>query len=174
MENNDILRRFRYALDIPDSTMVKIFKLAGTQVDEAKFRQLLKKREGEDFVGCSDQLLERFLDALILYNRGPRENQPQVPSASNKRGQTKDEKSETWKKQPPSPLTNNMVLKKLRIALELKQEDMQQIFELGEFKVTKGELTALFRNESHKNYKPCGDQYLKKFLNGLGIRHRMS
>ena len=64
-------------------------------------------------------------------------------------------------------LTNNDILKKLRIALELRNEDIVEICNLVDFKITISELTALFRNESHPNYKPCGDQLLRNFLNGL-------
>jgi hypothetical protein len=69
-------------------------------------------------------------------------------------------------------LTNNDILKKLRIALELRNEDIVEICKLADFKITISELTALFRNESHPNYKPCGDQLLRNFLNGLIIYKR--
>jgi uncharacterized protein YehS (DUF1456 family) len=69
-------------------------------------------------------------------------------------------------------LTNNDILKKLRIALELRNEDIVEICKLVDFKITISELTALFRNESHPNYKPCGDQLLRNFLNGLIIYKR--
>jgi len=64
-------------------------------------------------------------------------------------------------------LTNNDILKKLRVALELKDEDIVHILKLAEFEVTKSELTALFRKPDHPNYKECGDQLLRNFLNGL-------
>jgi uncharacterized protein YehS (DUF1456 family) len=64
-------------------------------------------------------------------------------------------------------LTNNDILKKLRVALELKDDDIIHILKLAEFEVTKSELTALFRKPDHPNYKECGDQLLRNFLNGL-------
>jgi uncharacterized protein YehS (DUF1456 family) len=64
-------------------------------------------------------------------------------------------------------LTNNDILKKLRVALSLRDEDIIEILKLADFEVTKSELTALFRKEDHPNYKPCGDQLLRNFLNGL-------
>jgi uncharacterized protein YehS (DUF1456 family) len=64
-------------------------------------------------------------------------------------------------------LTNNDILKKLRVALELKDDDIVGILKLAEFDVTKSELTALFRKPDHPNYKECGDQLLRNFLNGL-------
>ena len=69
-------------------------------------------------------------------------------------------------------MTNNDILKKLRIALKLRDEDIIQILNLAEFTVSKGEISALFRAEDHPNYKECGDQFLRNFLNGLIIYMR--
>ncbi len=69
-------------------------------------------------------------------------------------------------------MTNNDILKKLRIALELKDTDIIEILKLADFEITKAELSALFRNPDHRNYKECGDQILRNFLNGLIIRNR--
>lgn len=69
-------------------------------------------------------------------------------------------------------LTNNDILKKLRVALKLRNEDIVDIMALVDFKVTVSELGALFRNEDHPKYKNCGDQFLRNFLNGLVIYKR--
>lgn len=69
-------------------------------------------------------------------------------------------------------MTNNDVLKKIRIALSLKDTDIIEILALSDFKMTKTELSALFRREDHPNYKECGDQVLRKFLNGLITKNR--
>ena len=69
-------------------------------------------------------------------------------------------------------MTNNDILKKLRIALQLKDTDIIEILKLADFEITKSELSALFRNTDHRNYKECGDQILRNFLNGLIIRNR--
>jgi uncharacterized protein YehS (DUF1456 family) len=69
-------------------------------------------------------------------------------------------------------MTNNDILKKLRIALELKDTDIIEILKLAGFEITKAEVSALFRNPDHRNYKVCGDQILRNFLNGLIIRNR--
>jgi uncharacterized protein YehS (DUF1456 family) len=69
-------------------------------------------------------------------------------------------------------LTNNDILKKLRVALNLRDEDIIQILKLAEFEISKSELGAIFRKEDHPNYKPCGDQLLRNFLNGLIIYKR--
>jgi len=154
MTNNDILRQLRYALNINDSTMIEIFKLADHEIEQSNLTGLLKKEDEEGFVNCSDDVLGYFLDGLILHKRGRKEIKP---------GETR--KSD-------SRLTNNTILKKLRIALELKEDDMLGILKLADVDISKSELTALFRKEGHKNYKECGDQFLRKFLKGLSIRYR--
>jgi len=154
MTTNDVLRRIRYALNINDSTMIEIFKLAEYEMDQATLTAILKKEEDKGYVACSDRILGYFLDGLILHKRGKKEIEP---------GQAK---------KAASPLTNNAILKKLRIALELKEDDMLGVLKLADIAVSKSELTALFRKQGHKNYKECGDQFLRNFLNGLFNRYR--
>jgi uncharacterized protein YehS (DUF1456 family) len=154
MTNNDILRQLRYALNINDSTMIEIFKLADHEIEQSNLTGLLKKEDEEGFVNCSDDVLGYFLDGLILHKRGRKEIKP---------GEAR---------KPDSRLTNNTILKKLRIALELKEDAMLGILKLADVDISKSELTALFRKEGHKNYKECGDQFLRKFLKGLSIRYR--
>ncbi|MBF0572774.1 MAG: DUF1456 family protein [Desulfamplus sp.] len=182
MENNDVLRMFRYALNIPDLTMLNIFKIAECKIDGQQLLNLLKKREDEGYVACSTVLLERFFNGLIIYNRGRQGYETSDPGEkyaergsfieSKPIGTTERETREVKNSQPLESLSNNTILKKIRIALDLKQEEMMEIFRLGKVNMTKGEFTALFRKEGHKNYKECGDQYLKKFLQGLAVRHR--
>jgi uncharacterized protein YehS (DUF1456 family) len=154
MTNNDVLRQIRYALNIDDSTMIGIFKLADHEIEQSNLTGLLKKEDEEGFVNCSDDVLRYFLDGLILYKRGRKENKPGEARKADSR------------------LTNNSILKKVRIALELKEDDMLGILRLANVEISKSELTALFRKEGHKNYKECGDQFLRKFLKGLSIRYR--
>jgi uncharacterized protein YehS (DUF1456 family) len=154
MNNNDILRQLRYALNLNDSTMIEIFKLADHEIGQAILTGLLKKEDEEGFVNCGDIVLGYFLDGLILNKRGRKEIKP---------GETR---------RPDARLTNNLILKKLRIALELKEDDMLAVLKLAEVDISKSELSALFRKEGHKNYKECGDQFLRKFLKGLSLRYR--
>jgi len=154
MTNNDILRQLRYALNINDSRMIEIFKLADHEIEQSNLTGLLKKEDEEGFVNCSNDVLGYFLDGLILRKRGRKEIKP----------------DET--KKPDSRLTNNAILKKLRIALELKEDDMLAILRLADVDISKSELTALFRKERHRNYKECGNQFLREFLKGLSIRYR--
>ena len=69
-------------------------------------------------------------------------------------------------------MSNNEIMKKLRVALHLRDDQIIEILKLVDFKVSKTELGALFRSEDHPNFKPCGDQILRNFLNGLVIYKR--
>ncbi|WP_028296023.1 DUF1456 family protein [Olivibacter sitiensis] len=69
-------------------------------------------------------------------------------------------------------MSNNDIMKKLRVALKLTDDDIVKILALVDFRVTKTELSAIFRKEDHPNFKPCGDQILRNFLNGLIIYKR--
>lgn len=174
MENNDVIRRFRYALNISDATMVNIFKMAECKIEKTELVNLLKKEGEPGYAICSTDLLERFFDGLILYNRGAQEEKSSEREApSPKSGSAGKYGEQIRVSAAPDSLDNNLILKKIRIALDLKQEEMMEIFRLGDVKMAKGEFTALFRKKGHKNYKECGDQYLKRFLEGLAIRHRM-
>lgn len=155
MNNNDILRRLRYALQISNSSMAEIFKLAGLDISESAILDLLKKDDDDEFVECGDRELELFLDGLIIQKRGKRENADSDPAVK-----------------PKLSLSNNMVLKKLKIALDFKEENMLEMFRLAEFEITRPELSAIFRKKGSKNYKVCGDQILKNFLQGLAVYFR--
>lgn len=154
MINNDILRRLRYALNINDATMLEIFTLSGQAIEPSRLADLLKKEDEKGYIECSDKVMGFFLDGLIFSKRGKREMQP---------GQAK---------RADAPLANNDILKKLRIALELKEEDMIGILKLAGTDISKSELSALFRKKGHKHYKECGDQFLRNFLKGLAVRQR--
>ena len=69
-------------------------------------------------------------------------------------------------------ITNNDIMKKLRVALKLRDTDIVEILKLADFEVSKTELSAIFRREDHENFMPCGDQLLRRFLDGLIIRNR--
>ncbi|GAB3366802.1 DUF1456 family protein [Lysobacter rhizosphaerae] len=154
MINNDVLRSIRYMLDLSDIRVVEIIKLADAAFPIAKedVQAFLKKDDDEAYVECSDRVLAHFLDGLVFYCRGKDESLP--PRPVEKR------------------VTNNVVLKKLRVAFELKDVDMHQAFADAGFPVSKPELTALFRQPDHKNFRLCGDQMLRNFLKGLTLRAR--
>ena len=154
MTNNDVLRGVRYGLALSNSALAEIFSLSGHPVAQDTILNLLKKEEEEGFAACPDALMEDFLSGLIIYKRGKQEGKPERAA------------------QPAEPLTNNAILKKLRIALILQEADMLGILQQAGNPVSKSELSALFRKAGHKNYKECGDQFLRNFLKGLALRYR--
>jgi len=151
MTNNDILRRLRFIFDFSNSKVIKIFAKVQQEMTETKLLAMLKKEEEEGYSSCNDITLCQFLDGLILEKRGLK------PGAELPK---------------PTALNNNLIFKKLRIALELKEEDIVAILKLADFNLGKSELGALFRNPEHKHFKPCGDQILRNFLKGLSLKHR--
>lgn len=155
MNNNDTLRRIRYALDLSDAQVVAAFGLGGDEITEERARQYMANEDADGSVYCTDEAFGRFLDGLIIQRRGP------PPSG---------------KAPPPTAeaLSNNATLKKLRIALNLREDDMLATLKAGGHPMSRGELTALFRKPYHKHYRQCGDQVLRKFLNGLTKRLRPS
>lgn len=151
MMNNDILRRLRYTFNFDDSKMIAIFALAENQVTRAQISDWLKKEDAPDFQPCSDIQLAIFLNGLINHKRGKLEGPQPVPE---------------------SRLTNNIIFRKLRIALDLKTDDVIKILDLANLRVSKPELSAFFRKPGHKHYRSCKDQILRNFLHGLQIKYR--
>jgi uncharacterized protein YehS (DUF1456 family) len=148
---NDILRRIRYAFDFNDSKMIAIFGQADHEVTREEVSTWLKRDEDPDFQNCSDTLLATFLNGLIIDRRGKKDG----PRAT-----------------PEQRLSNNIVLRKLKIALDLKAEDMLEIMALADLRISKHELSALFRKPDHKHYRACKDQILRNFLQGLQLKFR--
>jgi len=156
MTYNDIVRRFRYALNINDRTMMDIFRLGEHPMDLPGLKDLLKKEDEQGYAVCSGKALGSFLDGFIIFKRGRQE------TAGGRA------------KRPDRQLTNNLILRKMRIALELKEDDMLGILKLANITISRSELSAFFRDKEHKNFKTCGDQVLRNFLNGLAVRYRES
>jgi uncharacterized protein YehS (DUF1456 family) len=145
MTNNDILRRLRYALNLDNAGIIRLFTLGGHALSQEDLDLLLKKDDEPGFVDCPDVLLSAFLDGLIKSRRGAQDTAPE----------------------PAETLNNNLILRKIRIALELKDSDMIRILDAGGMEVSKPELSALFRKQGHRNFVYCRDQLLRKFLSGL-------
>ena len=156
MINNDVLRSIRYMLDLGDHMVIDIIHLANPDfaIDKAEVQAFLKKDEDPDYAECSDLVLAHFLDGLIVHRRGVDPSRPPRPVERR--------------------ITNNVVLKKLRVAFELQDADMHQAFEEVGFPVSKPELSAFFRQPDHRNFRLCGDQILRNFLKGLTLMVRSS
>ncbi|RDH86076.1 MAG: DUF1456 domain-containing protein [endosymbiont of Galathealinum brachiosum] len=151
MTNNDILRRIRYTFDFDDSKMMTLLSLEDEPVTREQMSDWLKKDDDPAFQECKDIQLAIFLNNLIDDKRGKKEGaQPQLEKH----------------------LTNNIILKKLKIALNLKDEGILELMELAEFPISKHELSALFRKKGHKNHRVCKDQMLRNFLQGMQKKYR--
>lgn len=149
--HNDIIRRIRFIFDFGDSRMMELFALGGQTVTRAEVSSWLKKDGDSGFVKITDHQLAIFLNGLIVKNRGKREGAEPVAE---------------------SRLNNNIIFRKLRIALNLKDEDILSTLELAGMRVSRHELSAFFRNPSQPQYRPCNDQILRNFLAGLQLKHR--
>ena len=151
MTNNDILRRIRFIFNFSDSKMIAIFAMADHRTSREEISNWLKKDSDPAYRKCHDSLLAIFLNGLINDNRGKRKGVWHVPEKR---------------------LTNNIILRKLKIALAMKDEDILEILKLVDFHISRHELSAFFRKPDHKHYRPCNDQVLRNFLNGLQYRYR--
>lgn len=146
MNNNDILRTLRYTFHFHDHKMAEIFGLGGKAVYADEVSHWLKKEDEPEFIKLIDKDLATFLNGLTILNRGKKDDQIPVPEKS---------------------LNNNGILRKLKIALNYKEEDMLEIFALRGFRISKHELSAFFRNPSQAQYRECKDQVMRNFLMGL-------
>ncbi len=151
MTNNDILRRIRYIFDFNDSKMIALFGLADYLVTRGQISDWLKKEDDPAYQKCSDTQLTIFLTGLINDKRGKKEG-PQP--------------------EPEKRVTNNIIFMKLKIALNLKAEDVLEIMKLADLRISKHELSAFFRRPDHKHYRDCNDQILRNFLKGMQLKYR--
>ena len=149
IDNNWLLRNLRYVLNIDDSKMYEIFTSSGSRVSEEEVKCFLKKEEEENFKKCENIDLELFLNGLIEWKRGKKED--------------KEEEEVTGR------ITNNDIFKKLRVAFNLRSENIIEIFSLAGGEIRESEVSAIFRKIGHRNYKPCGNRYLRDFMKGLTL-----
>ncbi len=153
MTNNDVLRRIRYTLDLNDSKVIAIFGLADLVVTREQISGWLKKDDDADYKNCSDVQLATFLNGLINERRGKREGE-----------QPKPEKK----------INNNIIFRKLKIAFDLRDEDILEILLLADLRISRHELSAFFRRADHKHFRQCKDQVLRNFLQGIQLMYRPS
>lgn len=145
------MRRIRYTFDFDDAKMIDIFAAADFDATRAQISDLLKKEDDPDYKECSDKVLAIFLNGFINDKRGKKEgDQPE----------------------PEDKLTNNIIFTKLKIALNLKADAILDILDMVEVDISKHELSAFFRKSTHKNFRACQDQVLRKFLKGMQLKYR--
>lgn len=148
MTNNDILRRLRYAFNYSNVQIAKIMQHAGSEPSAEQLSSWLKREDDPELVKFLDPELCQFLDGLVIEKRGPR------PDGS--------------KPEVQQFISTNEILKKLRVALSLREDGMMEVFKNADFVVTKAELGSFFRKESHAKFAKCPEQVLRKFIHGLG------
>lgn len=151
MNNNDILRSIRYTFDFSDNAMIDLFGLGGETVTRADVSNWLKREDDPDYKGLHDIDLAIFLNGLIIHKRGKKEGDQPVAEKT---------------------LNNNMIFRKLKIALNMKDEDILDILSQVDRHISKHELSAFFRNPSQPQYRPCKDQVLRNFLQGIQLKYR--
>ena len=151
MTNNDILRRIRYILKFDDAKMIETFAVAGLKVRRGHIVSWLHQEDEHSYQECNDKILATFLNGLITMKRGMKKG-PQP--------------------EPERVLTNNLILKKLKIAFNLQSEDIIAVLALADFDLSAPELSSFFRKPGHRNYRVCKDQVLRNFLMGLQLQLR--
>lgn len=147
IKTNEVLYRIQKALNLSKEEMLQAYALEAYNMDASHLDALLKRHQDKGFIPASYEELGVFLDGLVALKRGPSSKKPDHDKTVE--------------------LTNNLILKKLRIALELKEPETEIIFGLADIKLSKQQLSSLFRKEGHKNFKPCSDELLMAFLEGL-------
>lgn len=153
MDNNDIFRRLRYIFDFSEHQIVSLFESTEKSITVEQAAAWLKNEDDEKYKSLYDIDLASFLNGLINDKRGKRDG-PQV--------------------KPEKTLNNNLILRKLKIALNYRDDDILEIMDLVDLKFSKHEVSAFFRNPSQKQYRDCKDQFLRNFLMGLQIKLRGS
>ena len=151
MTNNDVLRRIRYIFDFGDDKMIALFAQAECEVTRAQVSDWLKKEDQDDYQTLSDSQLATFLNGLINDRRGKKEGAQPTPETK---------------------LTNNIIFRKLKIALDLRADDILTIMKLADLRMSRHELSAFFRKRGHKHYRECKDQILRNFMKGLQVKYR--
>lgn len=152
LNNNDVLRRLRYTFNYNDKQMMALFLSAGVIVTREQVSQWLKKDNDADFVSCQDADLASFLNGFINEKRGKKDGSQALPEKR---------------------LTNNIVLTKLKIALNLKAEELIELLNSVDFCLNKAELSAFSRKVDHKHYRECKDQVLRNLLQAIDKKYHV-
>ena len=146
MTNNQILRQIRYIFDFNDDKMMQLFALADYPATRTEISAWLKSDADTSMVKINDDKFSCFLNGFIVEKRGRKEG---VVLVNEKR------------------LNNNQILRKIKIALDFKDDDILQTLKDVNFGISRHELSAFFRKPDHKHFRMCKDQVLRNFLYGL-------
>ncbi|MGY5352913.1 DUF1456 family protein [Wenyingzhuangia sp. IMCC45533] len=152
MTNNDVFRRLKYAFNYNPEKIIIFFNHVNIKVEREQISKWLEKdTEEKENLSLEDEVFANFLNGMIIDYRGKKEGQ--IPVAEKE-------------------LNNNIVFRKLRIALNLKDTDILALLKLAGLNFGKSELSAFFRKPGHHHYKNCQDQVLRNFLNGLYLKNQ--
>ncbi|NOH95385.1 DUF1456 family protein [Vibrio sp. 99-70-13A1] len=151
MTNNEILRRIQHALNLKNAQIIKACEQADVTVAHDQVNDWLKDESEKSFSKMKDKELAVFLNGFINLKRGKKEGEQPKPEVE---------------------LTNNMIFMKLRIALNMKAEDVLDVLEVVGISLSKYEIGSYFRKPNNKNYKVCKDLLLCDFLNGVQFTNR--
>jgi uncharacterized protein YehS (DUF1456 family) len=151
MTNNDILRRLRFTFDLNDKKMMALFQEGGITASRAQISDWLKQEDDEAYVRLTDNEFASFLNGFIVSRRGKKEGPPAVAERK---------------------INNNIIFRKIRIALDFKEDDVLRTLQLVQFNLSSSELSAFFRKPTHKHYRECQDQVLRNFLHGIQLKFR--
>jgi len=146
VNNNDVLRKLRYTFNFNDKQMVAIFASAGETVSREEVSQWLKKDTDSDFVALFDVKLALFLNGFINEKRGKKPGALAIPEKR---------------------LSNNIILTKLKIALNLQAEEIISLLATVDFRISKPELSAFSRKVGHQHYRECKDQVMRNLLHAI-------
>ena len=147
MRINDILFKIKTALSLDDKMIIDAYALVGHEMSQDRLTNILKRHQDRGYAEATYEELGLFLDGLVVLKRG--------------------ESSTLKDEDEVVELTNNLILKKLRVALELKEPQLLILFGLADVTITKRQIGSLFRKEGGKNFKLCSDELLFSFLEGL-------
>jgi uncharacterized protein YehS (DUF1456 family) len=146
MTNNQVLRKLRYSFDYSDDQMIELFVSGGYPATRPEISNWMKKDDHEEYKSLPDKLLATYLNGLINEKRGKREGaQPE----------------------PEETLNNNIILRKIKIALNMTDVDMVATLKSVNFDISKGEINNFFRKPGHEKHRTCLDQILRNFLHGI-------
>jgi len=149
MINNDILRRISTVFDFNNEKIQAVFALNKCDINAEQLADIFKEKNDPSYKELLDVELASFLNGLIIEKRG---------------------KKEGPEHHTEQVLNNNLIFNKVKIALALKADEVIAVLELGGLSLSKYELSALFRNINHKNYRACTDDVLSTFLKGLKVK----
>ena len=151
MLHNNHLKKLKHIFELEDTNVLEVLQIIKPDTSLQTVESYLSDQSADNFLSLGHEDMRAFLDGLIISSRGESEKGIPKPDGAD--------------------LSNNDILKKLRIALNLLEEDIYDVFDTGNLALGPTELKGIFHKAGHKSFKPCTDQMLKSFLEGLEIMY---